>query len=324
MKNKLLSVVVPAYNVEKYLNKSIESLGKLLNCDDVEIFIINDGSTDCTLQRAIQLKKLYKNITVIDKRNTGLSSTRNLGNQISTGEYIYFFDSDDYLNSEYISDIMKELNKKYVDIICFGYAKVDGKGKNLSNHVYNNNEEFSKINYFEFIRNLVGDNNEAIAGYLPTKIIRHKLIKNIRFKQMNYEDMPFIFELLSQYKIDAYYFNKIVYNYVQHIDSITHSNDENNMLDKLKSLDIVAVLLDKIGVNDEIKYLNYKRTLVATLWISSLNDHGKKYPRIAYDSNIQFNKLPFLLNKHVGITVYMYFKEMYYLFKNKLICRRSK
>lgn len=323
MKNKLLSIIVPAYNVEKYLSKTVKSLGVFLNCEEVEIVIINDGSTDCTFRVAKKLGKEYQNIEIIDKKNSGLSAVRNFGNKVAQGEYIYFFDGDDYLNEEYTSEIMNELKKRKFDLYCLGYVKVDAQGRKISSHVYDVDKKYSRVDYVEFIKSLVGDDNEPIAGYLPTKIIRHDLIKNILFKDMNYEDMPFVFELLPHSKISIYYFNELIYNYVQRNNSITHTISAQNMLDKLESLEIVSQLIDQVGVDEKTKYLNDKRSLIAILWVSSLNCHGDRIASVAYKSNLQFKRLPLLLSKHVGVTPYMIVKEIYYFLKNKVIYKRG-
>ena len=105
--NDLVSVIIPVYNGEKYIKKCIESILKE-KIDDLEIIVINDSSTDSTLK----LLKEYKDRIIIknNKKNCGVSYSRNYGLSIATGEYVMFVDSDDYLpdgSIKYLYDLKK-------------------------------------------------------------------------------------------------------------------------------------------------------------------------------------------------------------------------
>lgn len=99
--NKLVSFIIPAYNVGKYLEKCVLSIEKQ-NYSEIEILIINDGSTDNTLEVSLLLAKQFDNLIVINKENEGVSASRNLGIKKSTGEWIVFVDGDDYLASDFL------------------------------------------------------------------------------------------------------------------------------------------------------------------------------------------------------------------------------
>ena len=95
-----LSIIVPAYNVERYIDKCVDSLEEQ-NIDDYEIIIINDCSTDNTIN--VIKRRAKCNIRIINKEiNTGLSDTRNIGIESANGEYIMFVDSDDYIETNII------------------------------------------------------------------------------------------------------------------------------------------------------------------------------------------------------------------------------
>lgn len=114
-----LSIIVPSYNVENYLKRCIESLTSLKKYGITnEIIIVNDGSTDSTLQVANKLKELYKeeNINIINQKNMGLSESRNNGLKIAKGEYVYFIDSDDYVIKEKFIDFIKKVISDEVDM----------------------------------------------------------------------------------------------------------------------------------------------------------------------------------------------------------------
>lgn len=322
MKNKLLSVVIPAYNISQYLEKSVQSLKRMLDNSKVEIIIINDGSTDNTLQVAKVLAGKYKNIIVYSKSNGGLSDARNYGNLYATGKYIYFFDGDDYLNS-FSELLLSILETKEPDMLCFGYNKMDDNGKILSSHLlrYNSKRELEELTFEETLKLIVGRSDEPIAGYLPTKIIKHELIADQRFLDMNYEDLPFIFALAERVPFSITYLNLPVYNYVQRKTSITHTITEKNLLDKLLSIKLVRISLKKLKVSPTITNLNNYRSLIGILWVSSLNRKIKS-SKVAEEANRQlFLLIGWVMRKH-NVRFYVRLKSLYYLINNSIVRRK--
>ena len=101
-----VSVIVPVYNVEKYITKCLTSLINQ-TLDDIEIIIVNDGSTDNSEQIVKQFKRSHNNIIYVTKENGGLSSARNFGLIYATGEYIAFLDSDDYVDNTEIEGTLQ-------------------------------------------------------------------------------------------------------------------------------------------------------------------------------------------------------------------------
>lgn len=323
MKNKLLSVIVPAYNISGFLKNAIISLDEMLDNNKVEILIINDGSTDNTLQIANMLAQKFKNISVYDKENGGLSDTRNYGNKLAVGRYIYFFDGDDYLSKE-SGIILSTLELKNPDILCFGYAKVDENHNVITKHLLNYSDEVEQesLSFKQVIQIIVGRDDEPIAGYLPTKIIKHSLIKNQKFLKMNYEDLPFIFKLAEKEQFNVLYLNRIIYNYVQRNQSITHSISEQNLLDKLYSLELVKDSLNKITDSSELTNLNKHRSLIAILWVSSLNRQiqSTQVAKVAYKQLKELANWA-ILKQHSNF--YLKLKIIYYLFKNNSLRRKE-
>ena len=115
------SIIIPAYNVEKYIRRCVDSV---LNqtYKNYEIIVVNDGSTDDTYNI---LKKEYKkkNIKLVDKKNGGLSSARNTGLQYAEGEYIIFLDSDDWWEKDLLNTLKDTISKTDADIVCFKLQK---------------------------------------------------------------------------------------------------------------------------------------------------------------------------------------------------------
>ena len=121
-KDLKISVIIPAYNAEKYLTEALDSVvSQTMSDSDYEIIIVNDGSSDHTADILEKYKNLYSNITVINKENGGPSSARNAGLDIASGEYIYFFDADDLLINNSLEALYQCAEEKNADLVIGKY-----------------------------------------------------------------------------------------------------------------------------------------------------------------------------------------------------------
>ena len=118
-----VSVIVPIYNVENYIYECIASIIKQ-TLQDIEIILVNDGSTDDSIIKIQKLIDNNKNIRLINKENGGLSSARNTGLQFATGDYVAFIDSDDYIEPSFLQQLYEEAIKYNLDIAIGGYKKL--------------------------------------------------------------------------------------------------------------------------------------------------------------------------------------------------------
>ena len=126
-----ISVIIPVYNTEKYVRKCLESV-KNQTFKDIEIIVVNDGSTDNSskiIEEFIEENKEL-NIRHLQKLNGGLSDARNFGIEHATGEYICFVDSDDFIDINLFSDLEKYIDKK-VDLIKYKFIKIEKKLKEV-------------------------------------------------------------------------------------------------------------------------------------------------------------------------------------------------
>lgn len=163
-----LSVIVPVYNVENYLEDCIKSI-LTQSFQDFELILVNDGSTDNSLQICKQYQELDKRVKVFDKSNGGVSTARNRGIKEAIGEWVYFVDADDTI-CEGLFTILE--TKQSCDIIQFGYHTIQPNGTIItkyphSNIVYNSADEFitkSKFNilslWIHFIKSEVIKKNQ--------------------------------------------------------------------------------------------------------------------------------------------------------------------
>ena len=113
-----VSIIMPIYNAEKYLAKSLDSIISQ-NYKNLEIILINDGSTDMSLSKLIKYSEKYEFVKIINQKNRGVSAARNIGINESKGEYIYFLDSDDYLELDAMEYCYNAAKKYNLDIVSF-------------------------------------------------------------------------------------------------------------------------------------------------------------------------------------------------------------
>ena len=141
-----ITIIIPCYNCEKYIKKCVESI---LNqtYQNIEIILINDGSTDNTDAVINLIMENTTNIVYINKENTGVSDTRNVGINEATGDYIMFIDSDDFIEHNYINEFVKGA-KDNPDLIVGGFTYIlnDGLKEQISGIQF---EMISKENYLD-------------------------------------------------------------------------------------------------------------------------------------------------------------------------------
>ena len=122
---KMVSIIIPIYNVEKYLQECIESVLQQ-SLQDIEIICVNDGSTDNSGVILEKFAETDKRILVINQENKGVSAARNTGLRCAKGKYIYFLDSDDYLAPDALELLSSDMDARNLDLLLFN-AKVFGE-----------------------------------------------------------------------------------------------------------------------------------------------------------------------------------------------------
>ena len=216
----MISIIIPVYNAANYLQDTVQSV---LNQDyqDMEIILVNDGSTDHSLALCKEMQLKDTRIKVIDQKNAGVSVARNNGMKASKGEYLLFIDADDLLEKDMVSTLYNKAVETGADIVSCGAALVkDGvviREEFGTNKLYTyNNEEALK--FF-----LIG--NRVNIG-VWTKLFKRSVIEGIEYRKdirIN-EDKLFIFEaLLRANKYVVYDVSK--YKYIQRESSATRTFD---------------------------------------------------------------------------------------------------
>lgn len=220
--NELISVIVPIYNTEKYLEKCLKSIIRQ-TYNNLEILLIDDGSTDKSISICERYKKKDSRIKLIIQKHKGVSNTRNLGIDVSKGEYIAFVDSDDWLEKNYIEELYSNLKTHNADIVKTGYyCKINDKKIGIENKKI----DLKMKNIL--ITNIINGN---IYSYVWSLLIKKDILNknNIRFKRdISYmEDKIFFLELIES-NASLYFLSKQLYHHIinnegtsKKIDNIT-------------------------------------------------------------------------------------------------------
>lgn len=243
-----ISVIIPAYNAEAYLGGCLESI-LAQTVQDIEIIVIDDGSTDRTKDILEEYRKKNEQIRVITKENEGQGIARNVGMEAATGEYLFFADADDTLPKNALSMLSLQLKKEEYDIVCGTYVRIneDGERQRLSipcgTGTVAKNGNLSERSRYHAIK------TKSVFGYVWGKLYRKEfLIKH----EIIFDDVRTIlledtlFNLKAFCKEPRYFFlNVPVYEYYERPFSYTSKKDEQLVGKMLRMLLLYKEYLEK-------------------------------------------------------------------------------
>jgi len=305
----LISIIVPIYKVEKYLNRCIKSI---LNqtYKNIEIILVDDGSPDNCGKICDRYANEDKRIKVIHKKNGGLSDARNAGLEICTGEYISFIDSDDWVEKNYIEVLYNLIKLKNSDIAICNYIEIfDEKIKSLTEI-----EEIYTYSNIDSLYQLMGKNgvNFTVAW---GKLYKKTLFENIRFPVGKiHEDEYTTYKLLYISKKVSYTTKKLYY-YLKRKDSITgESFNIKNRLDAIEAIKERIKFFNDNGLI-ELSYLSYKTLFFLYLDVIYYLKIQKNNVNLNYKKNIyiDFNNIKSKLKKTKFDIKFKIFYEMSFL-----------
>lgn len=238
-----ISIIVPAFNVEPYIERCIESIcHQDMSPEIYEIILVNDGSTDSTLLKIKGVISKYRshNIKLIDKPNGGLSSARNAGMQCASGDYIWFVDSDDYIAHNCLMSIYHDINNyKQLDVLAFNMEYVYDDG-----HSARNDRRLDEKKYLTGSELYLKDFRYPYSG-VQFSIYKRSYIKSLElnFKEgILFEDILYTTLLLSS-NPQCVFINRVYYHYLIRSGSITNSRSTTK-----KCKDIISVA-DELHIN---------------------------------------------------------------------------
>jgi len=260
-----VSIIVPVYNVENYIEKCLESLVKQ-TLEDIEIIIVNDGSTDNSIKVINNyIKKYPQKIIYLEKKNGGLSDARNYGIPYAKGKYIAFLDSDDYVEKNIYQKMYELAEKENSDFVeCDFYWEYPNKIKEDIGIIYNGKHEM--------IQNI-----RVIAW---NKLIKREIIEKneILFpKGYRYEDVEFTYKLIP-YINNISFLKEPLVHYIQREHSISNLQNERtkeifdvlqHVIDYYKEKDIYE------EYNEDLEYI-YTRYLLCSSLLRMIKINDKK------------------------------------------------
>jgi glycosyltransferase involved in cell wall biosynthesis len=243
-----VSVVVPIYNVEKYLKRCLESLVNQ-TLKHIEIILINDASTDNSLTIMREYESKYNNIKVIDsKENLKQGGARNLGVQIAKGDYIGFVDSDDWIDVHMYEKLYAKAMETNSDVVDSDYYVSDGN-KILDSVISNTADQIGELTN-EKKKKLILNN-----GRMWTKIFKRELFidNDIKFpERLFYEDNPVVPLLLVHAK-RLEKVNEPLYYYFKNLESTTTTNNSYHHFDRLKTSIILLEEFENRSLYEQFK-----------------------------------------------------------------------
>ncbi len=261
MGNDLISIIIPVYKVEEYLEKCIESVLKQ-TYTNLQIILVDDGSPDNCGKICDEYAKKDPRIEVIHKVNGGLSDARNVGIAKAKGKYIGFVDSDDYIKED-MYEILINLIKEYdADVsICNLYDVIDGK-----EYIRNNENGIQEYSRLEILKEVLLDKN--IQSYAWNKLYKKELFDEIKYPiGKKYEDIGttfYVFEKCNKIVVTS----KPEYYYLKRSDSLVNNVTESTVLDYTDII-IQRYLYTQKNIEELRKYNNY---YLAKTLITAHND----------------------------------------------------
>lgn len=274
-----VSIIIPMYNVEAYIDKCMHSV---LNqtMQDYEVIVIDDGSKDTSYEKAIMCEKLYPTqVRVYKQENAGQGDARNNGVLLAKGEYILFVDSDDMVDKVFVEEAYKTAKQEDADIVIFDALVVDEKNKKIEDLV-GCHANGNSITLEEYPRLLL----EYPCPW--NKIYRRNFLieNNLKYPtNMWYEDLVGA----SMFYVNAkkiVILHKQLYYYTQRTDSVMHSKVSDKNIEILKAVDMIfdyykAKNIDK-KYYTELEYLGIYHILIAAAGRTVRGDAKSPFPEL--------------------------------------------
>lgn len=241
MNAPLISLIVPMFNVEKYVSRCIACIKNQTYCN-LEVILVDDGSTDNTYEICKREIEEVESIRLIHTENHGVSAARNIGIGHAKGEYVAFADADDYFFEDYIEFMVNIARKYNADIAMCDYIKISEKNLEKYLHLKQNEIETKKYDSKEALRNV--SYRKELSGAAPGKLIKSQIAKKCLWNVdiAYYEDYLYMCDVIE--KSENVYFNATPkYLYLQCKGSATHCYDSDKCIKSWKIL--IKKLMEK-------------------------------------------------------------------------------
>lgn len=266
---KTLSIVIPAYNVEKYLSECLDSIVKQDN-GRIEIIVVNDGSTDSTWDVCCEYADKYDFVKTFTKENGGLSSARNFGIEKASGDYLFFIDSDDYICADAITKLFEKIDQNDSDVIVSLYDNLADSTGEIYDCGYRLDEKA--------VESLVGEDllkylmtGRVYDWYAVLQIVKKDyIVSNSLFFEsgVTFEDVRWTPSVLIKAKKVAYIDYPIYIYRRNRVGSITATFSKKNFLSKLGVFDFIEKFALENNISQETKQMMFAN--MSNLYVSML------------------------------------------------------
>ena len=284
-----ISVIIPVYNVEKYLPKCLDSICNQ-SFRDIEIICVNDGSSDNSLDILNDYALTDSRIKIIDQENQGLGASRNNGLEHAKGNYVYFIDSDDYLDLTALEKLHDNAISNDSDIVLFKFQTFDDNDNVHNRGVeFRIDEIFGDIDYGSFSFTYVDVKkhvlNTAFSACL--KLYKKDFLDSHNFtfpENLSFEDIPFHVKVMIEASRISF-LNESLYYYRSNPTSILNSSA--NAFDIFEEIDLVEEFLNKNGYYKDLEneFIFFKIAQILLYRIS------KQPPEYYYRAREEFSKI---------------------------------
>lgn len=312
---ELVSVIIPIYNMEKYVERCVESVLRQ-DYDNIEILLVNDGSTDTSLNLIKEKYASIEKCKIITKKNGGLASARNAGLEVAKGDFIYFLDADDYIDKYTISSLVKCMLEYNADFCCHRTASVDEEyhllgitGSEYDFECLDNKDSIIKESLL--IRN--------IKAAVTLKMWKRSFVESnhLRFLEgVIHEDILFSVKA-SLHATRVAFLNKPLYFVLSRHSSISRTMKARNITDYFVLFDEMRNYMQQLSCftfYEKYYYACYCKCILFNLFISTLKISSLD----AYRNFFSLLKDNMYMDKSKGKSLLLISKKYYWLYRLSL------
>lgn len=277
-----ISIIIPCYNVEKYIDRCVESLvNQTIGIDALELIFINDASTDGTLDKLLTWEKKYQDsiLVINNSMNMRQGGARNAGLGYASAEYVGFVDSDDWVDVTMYRKMYDVVEKYHVDEVGVMYQRED-----INGNIYHEDREYQGPKGTVFYRKKE-EKKFSMPGGIWSKLYRKSLIldNEVFFPEhLAYED-NYWGVLLGYYVNSCYFIDEVLYHYFVNLESTIMSRDASHHMDRLQIELLKREELKKRGFySQEKERLDFQ--FLKTYYINTLHIFFTKFQEVPYDT----------------------------------------
>ena len=261
--NELVSIIVPVYNVELYLDRCLDSLVKQ-TYSNIEIILVDDGSTDTSSNKCEEWQKTDSRIKVIHKKNEGLGLARNTGINKATGSYICFVDSDDFIDCTTVEKSLRMAQSDGAEIVVYGYTRIDKHGNTFAEYIPDTEQQtyVGKEVIDKFLPDLMSYNPQtgkstnlqmsSCMMLFSLKMIKKnswEFVSERRIISEDYYSLLYLFSYVNAVSI----LKESLYYYCENINSLTQKYDDTR-LDRIQDWYLNSIeLCNKLNYSNKVK-----------------------------------------------------------------------